>query len=42
VEIRASQLGADAALLGAGELALTRVLDDPTLVAVRALERRSA
>ena len=42
VEIRAAQLGADGPLLGAAELALTRVLDDPTLVPPRVAERRSA
>jgi hypothetical protein len=29
-------------LLGAAELALTRVLDEPTLVPARSAERRSA
>jgi predicted NBD/HSP70 family sugar kinase len=42
VDIRPAQLGADGPLLGAAELALTRVLDDPTLVPPRAAERRSA
>src|ERR1019366_9191896 len=40
--IRPTQLGADGPLLGAAELALTRVLDEPTLVPARAPERRSA
>jgi hypothetical protein len=40
--IRPTQLGADGPLLGAAELALTRVLDEPTLVPTRAAERRSA
>jgi predicted NBD/HSP70 family sugar kinase len=40
--IRPSQLGADGHLLGAAELAMTRVLDDPTLVPARGAERRSA
>jgi predicted NBD/HSP70 family sugar kinase len=38
VEIKSAQLGVDAPLLGAAELALTRVLDDPTLVG-RGLDR---
>jgi predicted NBD/HSP70 family sugar kinase len=38
VEIKPAQLGAEATLLGAAELALTRVLDEPTLVPVRAAE----
>lgn len=40
--IRPTQLGADGPLLGAAELALNRVLDEPTLVPARAAERRSA
>ena len=40
--IRPTQLGADGPLLGAAELALTRVLDEPTLVPARGAERRSA
>jgi predicted NBD/HSP70 family sugar kinase len=40
--IRPTQLGADGPLLGAAELALTRVLDEPTLVPARSAERRSA
>ena len=32
VEIKPAQLGVDASLLGAAELALTRLLDEPTLV----------
>ncbi len=40
--IRPTQLGADGPLLGAAELALTRVLDEPTLVPQRPAERRSA
>ncbi|HUZ69023.1 MAG TPA: ROK family protein [Candidatus Saccharimonadales bacterium] len=40
--IRPTQLGADGPLLGAAELALTRVLDEPTLVPPRYAERRSA
>ena len=40
--IRPTQLGADGPLLGAAELALTRVLDEPTLVPPRPAERRSA
>jgi predicted NBD/HSP70 family sugar kinase len=40
--IRPTQLGADGPLLGAAELALTRVLDEPTLVPARPAERRSA
>jgi predicted NBD/HSP70 family sugar kinase len=40
--IRPTQLGADGPLLGAAELALTRVLDEPTLVPARYAERRSA
>jgi len=40
--IRPTQLGADGPLLGAAELALTRVLDEPTLVPPRFAERRSA
>jgi predicted NBD/HSP70 family sugar kinase len=42
VDIRAAHLGADGPLLGAAELALARVLDEPTLVPARAAERRSA
>lgn len=42
VDIRAAHLGADGPLLGAAELALARVLDEPTLVPARAPERRSA
>jgi predicted NBD/HSP70 family sugar kinase len=42
VEIRPAHLGADGPLLGAAELALARVLDEPTLVPARAAERRSA
>ena len=41
VEILPAQL-ADAPLLGAAELALTRVLDEPTLVPILAAERRTA
>jgi hypothetical protein len=37
-----TQLGADGPLLGAAELALNRVLDEPTLVPARTSERRSA
>ena len=40
--IRPTQLGADGPLLGAAEIALTRVLDEPTLVPPRFAERRSA
>ena len=40
--IRPTQLGADGPLLGAAELALTRVLDEPTLVPARSAERQSA
>jgi predicted NBD/HSP70 family sugar kinase len=40
VEIRPAQLGAEATLQGAAELALTRLLDDPTLAP--AVEGRSA
>jgi predicted NBD/HSP70 family sugar kinase len=40
--IRPTQLGADGPLLGAAELALARVLDEPTLVPARGAERRSA
>jgi predicted NBD/HSP70 family sugar kinase len=40
--IRPTQLGEDGPLLGAAELALTRVLDEPTLVPHRTAERRSA
>ncbi len=40
--IRPTQLGADGPLLGAAELALTRVLDEPTLVPPRSAERQSA
>jgi predicted NBD/HSP70 family sugar kinase len=40
--IRPTQLGEDGPLLGAAELALTRVLDEPTLVPSRTAERRSA
>ncbi len=40
--IRPTQLGADGPLLGAAELALNRVLDEPTLVPARSAERRSA
>ncbi|MFZ0128727.1 MAG: ROK family transcriptional regulator [Candidatus Dormiibacterota bacterium] len=40
--IRPTQLGEDGPLLGAAELALTRVLDEPTLVPPRTAERRSA
>jgi predicted NBD/HSP70 family sugar kinase len=42
VEIRPAQLGAEAVLLGAAELALTRVLDDPTMVPSRAAEIRAS
>jgi predicted NBD/HSP70 family sugar kinase len=42
VDIRAAHLGADGPLLGAAELALARVLDEPTLVPPRTAERRSA
>lgn len=42
VEIRAAQLGAEAPLLGAAELALRAVLDEPTLVPLRGPELRSA
>jgi predicted NBD/HSP70 family sugar kinase len=42
VEIRAAQLGAEAQLLGAAELALQRVLDEPTMVPLRGPELRSA
>jgi predicted NBD/HSP70 family sugar kinase len=42
VDIRAAHLGADGPLLGAAELALARVLDEPTLVPSRSAERRSA
>src|SRR5580692_2488102 len=42
VEIRAAHLGADGPLLGAAELALARVLDEPTLVTPRVAERRTA
>jgi hypothetical protein len=40
--IRPTQLGADGPLLGAAELALTRLLDEPTLVPAQYTERRSA
>jgi predicted NBD/HSP70 family sugar kinase len=40
--IRPTQLGADGPLLGAAELALTRVLDEPTMVPARPAELRSA
>ena len=39
VQIRPARLGAQATLLGAAELALTAVLEDPTLVPVREVER---
>ncbi len=42
VEILPAQLAADAPLLGAAELALTRVLNEPTLVPILAAERRTA
>lgn len=42
VEIRPAQLGAEASLLGAAELVLTRVLDEPTLVPSPAAARRWA
>jgi predicted NBD/HSP70 family sugar kinase len=42
VQIRSAQLGAEAPLLGAAELALARVLDDPTLVPARVDETASA
>jgi predicted NBD/HSP70 family sugar kinase len=42
IEIRAARLGADAPLLGAAELALAGVLDEPTLVPTRAAELTSA
>ncbi len=42
VEILPAQLAGDAPLLGAAELALTRVLDEPTLVPILAAERRTA
>ncbi len=42
IEIRPAQLGADAPLLGAAELALTPVLDDPSSVPAGSSERRSA
>ena len=42
VEIRPAQLGAEATLMGAAELALARVLEEPTLVPGRVVERRSA
>jgi predicted NBD/HSP70 family sugar kinase len=41
VQIRSARLGAEAPLLGAAELALARVLDDPTLVPVRVAETAS-
>ncbi len=40
--IRPTQLGADGPLLGAAELALTRVLDEPTLVPAAYLTERRA
>jgi predicted NBD/HSP70 family sugar kinase len=40
--IRPTQLGADGPLLGAAELALTRLLDEPTLVPAQYTERRTA
>jgi hypothetical protein len=40
--IRPTHLGENGPLLGAAELALTRVLDEPTLVPARAAVRRSA
>jgi predicted NBD/HSP70 family sugar kinase len=40
--IRPTQLGADGPLLGAAELALTRLLDEPTIVPARYAERRTA
>ncbi len=39
--IRPTLLGADGPLLGAAELALTRVLDEPTLVPAYVTERRA-
>jgi predicted NBD/HSP70 family sugar kinase len=42
VDIRAAHLGADGPLLGAAELALARVLDEPTLVPQHSVERRTA
>ena len=42
IEIRPAKLGADGPSLGAAELVLARVLDDPTLVPVRAEKARSA
>jgi predicted NBD/HSP70 family sugar kinase len=42
VDVRLAQLGADGPLMGAAELALARVLDEPTLVPPRTAERRSA
>lgn len=42
VQIRSARLGAEAPLLGAAELALARVLDDPTLVPARVAETTSA
>jgi predicted NBD/HSP70 family sugar kinase len=42
VEIRPAQLGTEATLMGAAELALARVLEEPTLVPGRVVERRSA
>jgi predicted NBD/HSP70 family sugar kinase len=42
VKIKPAQLGAEASLLGAAELVLTRVLDEPTLVPSCAAARRWA
>ena len=42
VEIRPAQLGADGPLLGAAELALAPVLDDPASVPAPCVERRPA
>jgi predicted NBD/HSP70 family sugar kinase len=42
LDIRPAELGPEAALLGAAELALAPVLDDPTLVPVQLTQRRSA
>jgi hypothetical protein len=42
LEIKPAQLGTEATLLGAAELALTQLLDEPTLVPPRAADTRSA
>jgi predicted NBD/HSP70 family sugar kinase len=42
LEIKPAQLGTEATLLGAAELALAQLLDEPTLVPPRAADTRSA